>query len=200
MRRTTKPLLVLALAAALLALPGAALAAAPSTPTVTAPKGATDKQCWKALIRDWYDGRIDRVYPVHCYQDALKHLPDDVRTYSDAYDVISRALADATRGHKKVDPNELVPPPTATPISSTTTTAAPTATTPGSGSGGGGSGSGGGGPTAGGPIGDVLTGGDQGADGVPIPLLVLAGLAILLVAAGAAGLIARRMQQHRGRP
>jgi hypothetical protein len=198
-RPTAKHLLVLALAAALV-LPATALAAQPAastTPTATAAKGATDKQCWKALIRDWYDGRIDKVYPVHCYQDALKHLPDDVRTYSDAYDVISRALADATRGQKKVDPNEPVPPPTATPISSTTTsqsstTPLPTTTTTPGGSDGE--------PTAGGPIGGVLTGGDQGADSVPIPLLVLAGLAILLVAAGAAGLVARRLQQSRGRP
>ena len=31
--------------------------------------------CWKTLLNDWYDGRIDRTYPKHCYTDALHHLP-----------------------------------------------------------------------------------------------------------------------------
>ena len=53
--------------------------------------------CWKALLNDWYDGRIDKVYARHCYQDALKHLPDDVATYSSARDDIQRALLAATK-------------------------------------------------------------------------------------------------------
>jgi hypothetical protein len=160
----------------------------PTTTTAKAPLGPAGKTCWNALIRDWYDGRIDKTYEVHCYRDALKHLPQDVRTYSDAYDVISRALADATRGKKKVDPDAEIAPPggggggtTTGTGSTTTTTAAP------------------GHPDAsGGPIGGVLNGGDQGANGVPIPLLVLAGLAVLLVAAGGAGLAYRRYQARRG--
>src|SRR5437762_8634835 len=27
-------------------------------------------ECWKTLINDWYDGRIDNIYPVDCYQQA----------------------------------------------------------------------------------------------------------------------------------
>src|SRR6266508_469999 len=53
---------VVALAAAL-AAGGPAYAAAP---------------CWKTLINDWYDGRIDRVYRVGCYREALAHMPEDV--------------------------------------------------------------------------------------------------------------------------
>jgi hypothetical protein len=49
--------------------------------------------CWKVLINDWYDGRIDNVYPVSCYREALKHLPTDVEQYSSARDDINRALA-----------------------------------------------------------------------------------------------------------
>jgi hypothetical protein len=193
--RATLVLASLGLLAALLV--GPAGAAPPTktkkatTTTAKAPLGPAGKTCWNALIRDWYDGRIDKTYEVHCYRDALKHLPQDVRTYSDAYDVISRALADATRGKKKVDPDAEIAPPgggggsgggkTTGTGSTTTTTAAP------------------GHPDAsGGPIGGVLNGGDQGANGVPIPLLVLAGLAVLLVAAGGAGLAYRRYQARRG--
>jgi hypothetical protein len=49
--------------------------------------------CWKLLVNDWYDGRIDKVYPIGCYREALKHLPTDIRQYSSAYDDINRALA-----------------------------------------------------------------------------------------------------------
>ena len=191
--RATLVLASLALLAAVLV--GPAGAAAPTkgkqtpTPTAKAPRGPAGKTCWNALIRDWYDGRIDKTYEVHCYRDALKHLPQDVRTYSDAYDVISRALADATRGKKRVDPDAEIAPPGGGTGGGTTTTGTGSTTTATAGSG----------PDAsGGPIGGVLNGGDQGANGVPIPLLVLAGLAVLLVAAGGAGLAYRRYQGRRG--
>jgi hypothetical protein len=154
-----------------------------TTKTKTAaPVGATDKKCYNALIQDWYDGRIDKTYPVHCYRDALKHLPQDVVAYSDAYDVISRALAAATRGKHRVNPNALVPPP----VGGKTHTR-PGETTPT-------------GPPGGGPIAGGLNSGDRGATGIPVPLLVLGGLAILLVAAGAAGFIYRRYQGRGGGP
>jgi hypothetical protein len=175
-------------------------------PAATAGAASKATPCWKTLITDWYDGRIDHSYPIHCYRDALKHLPTDVRTYSDAYDVISRALASATRGKKHVNQNAIIPPP------------ANSGGGPGGGSSGGGH-SGGGGPSIGGGTGTTkgpnqgggaATGtgsgflnqaanslGSDHADTVPIPLLVLAGLAVLLVAAGGAGLLARRLQGRR---
>jgi hypothetical protein len=151
----------------------------------TAPMGATGKTCYNALIQDWYDGRIDKTYPVHCYQDALKHLPQDVQTYSDAYDVISRALADATRGKPKIDPNAPVAPPDSGAGTTTTTKTGTGGTTTLGGSGQG-------------PIGTGLGSGDRGATGVPVPLLILGGLALLLVAAGAIGFIVRRYQSRGG--
>ncbi len=187
-------------AVSLLALALAALTVA--TGTAAAASSASEATpCWKKLINDWYDGRIDHSYEVHCYKDALKHLPQDVRAYSDAYDVISRALASATRDNKgKEDNNAVIPPP------------GNDGGNGGSGGGGGtgpGGGSGGGTGTTKGPNegGGTTTdgflnaatdklGSDQ-ADSVPIPLLVLAGLALLLVAAGAAGLVARRVQSRR---
>src|SRR5205823_9441251 len=70
--------------------------------------------CWKQLLNDWYDGRIDNTYPVHCYREALKHLPSDVQTYSSAHDDILRALQSAIakqrKQHKTVGSNSPVPP------------------------------------------------------------------------------------------
>ena len=58
-----------------------------------APASAKGKPpCWKTLINDWYDGRIDGTYPIHCYREALQHLPSDVDTYSSAREDIKQAL------------------------------------------------------------------------------------------------------------
>lgn len=40
--------------------------------------------------------------------------------------------------------------------------------------------------------------GSRNVDTVPLPLLIMAGLALLLIAAGAAGLVARRLRSTRG--
>ena len=70
---------VLALAAGvlLLALPGTAAAKTP---------------CWKQVLNDWSNGRTIGVYPLHCYRDAIKNLPEDLRDYSGAADDIQAAL------------------------------------------------------------------------------------------------------------
>ena len=159
---------------------------------VHAQPAAAATPCWKSLLNDWYDGRIDHTYAVHCYQDALHHLPADVQTYSSAHDDILRALQSAEAqqrkaGHK-VTPSSLVPPPktkpgkgTTTGTGTTTTGAAPVGRKPDKGLGG---------------VADQLN--PDSASSLPLPLLVLGGLAILLVAAGAAGLIAKRIQARRG--
>ena len=175
--RSHLPKLALALGLVALALGAAAVRPAPA-------QAATP--CWKLLLNDWYDGRIDQTYSVHCYKDALKHLPADVQTYSSAHDDILRALQSAIakqqKSHKPVSDTTPVPP---------------------SGSGGSSGGSGGSATT-------TTTGtGGEGSDGlagkvsaddpssIPTPLLILGGLALLLVAAGAAGLIAKRIQSRR---
>src|ERR671934_764469 len=61
---------------------------------------AAKTPCWKKLLNDEYDGRIDGTYPVYCYHDALKHLHEDVRTYGSAYNDIKRALESAVLGYK----------------------------------------------------------------------------------------------------
>jgi hypothetical protein len=58
--------------------------------------GATEpavaSACGDRVVADWIDGRIDGVYPLRCYDEALDDLPEDVRVYSTAVDDISRAL------------------------------------------------------------------------------------------------------------
>src|SRR5881296_1125128 len=48
--------------------------------------------CGSKLLKDWSDGRIDRVYPVRCYRLALADMPEDIRIYSTARSDIERAL------------------------------------------------------------------------------------------------------------
>ncbi len=173
---------------------------------VSAGTASAASPCWKRLINDWYDGRIDKTYPAQCYRDAIDHLPPDVEVYSNAKDDLTRALQNVLAGNP---PNQGL----------TDTGSGSGTSTSGGGSGSGGSGntgSGNGGSTSGGDagkgadtttdtIGRDTTGGgpannaiqDLGpndADSIPIPLLVLGGLALLLIAAGAAGVIAKRLQ------
>jgi hypothetical protein len=145
--------------------------------------------CWKTLLTDWYDGRIDDTYPLHCYDDALHHLPPDVQTYSSARDDIMRALQSAKtqlqRSGTKVGPNTEIPPAkqtsTKTHTTSPTTTTVPTTSLPGRKRQGGLTG-----------VADQLN--PSSPASVPLPLLVLGALALLLVAAGAGGLLFKRYQ------
>jgi len=179
-----------------LLLGAAIFAAALVASAAHAPRASAATPCWKLLLTDWYDGRIDNTYPIHCYTDALKHLPPDVRTYSSAHDDIERALANAKLALKKsgtaVTPNTLVPPnnggnpkPTTTTTSTGTTTTTATSTT------------GSPGKQSSNAL-DKLN--PNSPSSLPLPLLVLGGLALVLVAAGAAGLIAKRYQNRKPPP
>jgi hypothetical protein len=162
----------------MLALPGQAAAAKP---------------CWERVIDDWLaNGTITGTYKVSCYQQALKHVPEDLRDYSNITDAINAAMLATLRG------------------------------TPGNGSGSGsgsgtGSGSDPGNPSVGSSNAEknrrlqatpersyyrraIDNLGTTSADSLPIPLLVLAGLGTLLLvsAAGLAG--AKRYRAVRGRP
>ena len=51
--------------------------------------------CADAVLADWLDNsRIDRVYALPCYEAAIDAIPDDLRDYTDAADVIARAFQD----------------------------------------------------------------------------------------------------------
>ena len=157
----TRPLLLRAfptlvvLALSLVVVLGAASPAGAATP------------CGKKVLGDWFDnGRIDRLYPLNCYEEAIDAIPPDIRDYADAQDVITRALQAALHG--KLAAGSSDPSPDGT----------------------GANGANGDGSSA------------QGAPGVdtsspssvPIPLLVLGGMSIVLLAAGGIGYFSRRRQ------
>jgi len=74
----------------------AGLAAATVRPSSAAAAG---KPCWERVIDDWLDnGTIDKQYRAACYQQALKHVPEDLRDYSNITDAISAALSATLRG------------------------------------------------------------------------------------------------------
>jgi hypothetical protein len=148
--------------------------------------------CWKVLLTDWYDGRIDNTYPLHCYEDAMKHLPADVSQYSSAREDIQRALQSAkarlSKSGQTVTPTTPIPPST-TPRTTTSKTGTtptdtgPTPTTPLPGRK----------PDKGlSEIADKLN--PSSPSSLPLPLLVLGALALLLVAAGGVGLVVKRRQ------
>lgn len=167
------------------ALVGTALLAA----SVHVQPAAAATPCWKTLLNDWYDGRIDQTYAKHCYTDALHHLPADVSTYSSAREDIQRALQSAVaRSGGKLGPNALIPGQKR--VKSSARSSSPTTTTSGPAGKGKDKGLTG--------LADKLNPGS--ATSLPLPLLVLGGLALVLVAAGGAGLVAKRIQARRPGP
>jgi hypothetical protein len=117
---------------------------------------ASASRCGTLVQKDWSDNsRIDGTYPLHCYQDAVNTLPQDIFDYSNAAEVIRRAFLDAggrnlqmaKRPEKQRRTTEIVP------------TSVANASSPSS---------------------------------FPIPLLVLGGVALALLAAGSYGYVSRR--------
>jgi hypothetical protein len=202
MTRLLRILLLLASAALLFALPVS--------------QASAKEPCWRTLLNDWYDGVVDDAYPLSCYTQTLAHLRDyeDLSTYSTARDDISRAkqvrIAELRRersdrrnetpvalpadppppnGNKSdpppgtfVDPTSEKAPstvPTKVGLPSTTKTQGRNVSDKG-------------------PVGSAIDKfGPNSADSLPVPLLVLGGLACLLMLAGGAGFLARRAQSRR---
>lgn len=161
---TPKPLLVALIASlAVLAIPAAAQAKEP---------------CWKELVNDyWADFRVDKVYPITCYRDAMEALPDDVSQYSDAQDDLRRALLDAIRGQRA--DGVFVPP--------SDEDDEPAAGAAGSGDDG-----------CKGFFCEVIERiGPKNADSVPVPMLILGGIAVLLLGAAGTSYAARWFQARR---
>ena len=170
-----------ATAALLVALLAGVLAAATASPAAAA------TPCWKRVINQWLNNQpINTHYKPQCYQQALKHVPEDLRDYSDITDAISIALQAALRGGNGTAAGGTQPS--------------------------GGSSSGKSGQSADGKprrlqnVPDrsyyrraIDNLGTTSADSLPIPLLVLAGLGTALLLS-AAGLAARKRLKARPRP
>jgi len=177
--RVLKPLLVVICAGLVLAFG-----------TTTTPASAA-VPCWKALINDWFDGHIDHIYPVACYRQAIAHLPQDVRSYSSAKDDIERAELAAIRYDQGNGGGS---------------DGGGSTTTPSGGTSGGGndSGSGTGAPDEQSKKGVITRAiewlGPSNAASVPLPLLILAGVAFLLLAAAGGSFLNRRFRDRKPPP
>jgi hypothetical protein len=150
---------------------------------IGAPAASAARPCWKDLVDDyWADNRVDKVYPISCYRDAMEALPRDVKEYSDAQDDLRRALLIAIRNERdRGGDSEFrsaagptgpdVPPPAAAD----------------DGVGG-----------KGGFLTEVIHKlGPKNASSVPVPLLVLAAIALLLVGAAGVSYATRWYQARR---
>jgi hypothetical protein len=138
--------------------------------------------CYKQVINDWENnGRIDNVYAPPCYTQAIQNLNKypDIKGYSNVIEDIQAALYAVL--HEEGRGGGGPSGPTATP-SGPSSTSIPK--------------KGDGGPVN--WVSDHLAPGN--AQSVPVPLLVLGGLALLLLLAAAGTWLARRIQTNRARP
>jgi hypothetical protein len=138
-----------------------------------------------AVINDWLDNnRVDRLYAIPCYTQAIQKLNSypDVQNYSSAADDIHRALLAAIRQDRGNGPPDSSGGPGGVPPGNDPSNPA-------------------------GPSGSQGNGsflhriankiGPSDAQSVPLPLLVLGGLALLLLATAGATWLARRLQARR---
>jgi hypothetical protein len=143
-------------------------------------------QCWKDVVNDWLRNHpnLKGTYAIPCYTQAIQHLDSypDIAGYSSAPDDIQRALLAAIHQDRGNGPGSglgITPPG------------------PG-GNQGNGVGTSPKGKGLWTSITDRLAPGN--AQSVPLPLIVLAGLALLLLLAAAATWFARRVQSRRVTP
>jgi len=157
----------------------AVLATAAAVGLAAAPAQAV-KPCWEQVLDDWVDnGRIDGVYSSRCLAAARKHVPEDIRAYSDFEDKIAAAVQDVSRRPQGVGGS-------GSASTRRTQDVAKRVREPRTGR------------SKKGPINDIVNAaGPTEATSVPVPLIVLAGLALLLFAAGGAGFAARKLQARR---
>jgi hypothetical protein len=154
----------------------------------TAAPASAAKPCSRAVIDDWFDdGTIDGMYAHHCYTEAIQDLPRDVHTYSNAADDIRAAMLGA---FKKGGGTPPAPPPQTSDGnqsgSSSGSNPSATAAAPKSEE-----------PKQGAIVRAIEWLGPSNAGAVPLPLLILAGVAFLLLAAAGGSLVNRRLQERR---
>jgi hypothetical protein len=151
----------------------------------TPPKATAATPCWDQILDDWWDNeKIDKTYSLKCYREAEQNMSQDLRDYSDFPGEIARARQRDLRGQQTDPGRDARVVQSAGPVDERNDD----------------NNDGGGSSSTGGPIGSALDElGPSSADSAPIPLLVLAGLALLLVAAGAAGLLSRKLSARRAR-
>jgi len=157
------------------------LLAAVAIPSTASASGAP---CRNKVFNDWYpDGKIASTYAVGCYRDALKHIPPDAAIYSSLSDDIRAAMRAAIRrSHGLAAPAFVGHGAKAVGAGSVmgTTASVTTAT-----------------PSAVGAPSSKDDGVVATATSAPLPILVLGGLALVLVATGAVGAGVRHYRSRR---
>jgi hypothetical protein len=134
--------------------------------------------CSQAVINDWFDdGIFEHTYAPRCYTQAIKDLPRDAGIYSSAPDDIRRAMLAALSKGKGTPPTsgqngqgkgiESTPPQKQETHSKGLVLKA------------------------------IEFFGPSNAAAIPLPLLILAGVAFLLLAAAGGSLVNRRLQERR---
>jgi hypothetical protein len=145
-------------------------------------QAAAGTPCWKKVLNDWSNSRAIGVYPLHCYRDAIRNLPEDLRDYSSAADDINAALQ-AQISHRENRTTQGINPSDGSTSN----------------------GKGGNRSAIGGDPSDsayrraVDNLGTSNADAVPIPLLVLASLGAALLALAAGMTVTKRLRALRAR-
>jgi len=138
---------------------------------VTSP-AAAQSSCWRQVINDWVkNDRVPATYPLHCYREAIAHVPNDLRQYSSIEEDILAARQQAARRKSRFltgaggSPNQSQ---NRDPQSGLYNQAI-----------------------------DSLS--PTNADSMPLPLLILAGLSLILMTAGGAGLVTKRVNARKAR-
>jgi hypothetical protein len=146
------------------------------------PASAATSPCRNKIFNDWYpDGKIASTYPVACYRDALKHMPPDAAVYSSLGDDVRAAMRAAERRSSGLSaPLEVGHGPKAIGARSVKAALVSLSTTKA-------------------PHDPASTGVVATATGAPLPILVLGGIALALVAAGAIGVTMRHARGRRPR-
>ena len=179
--------MTLAAAFALMAATAPRAAAAPAA-TLTPTNG-----CWLQVVNDWlhHNHQVKNLYPIPCYTQAIQHLNGypDLQQYSSAIDDIQRALLAAIHEERGNGPGS-GPPSSGGNGGQGTPKSGGGGTPPSSGGGGGGGSQS--------PVSSIFH--PSNAQSIPLPLIVLAGLAGLLLLAGAGTWLARRLQARRMSP
>ena len=183
---TARRRLALAALAAGLGLVVVGVPVASAAPAATSK--ATDK-CWLQVVNDWLQhGQVTGTYAIPCYTQAIQNLSayPDISQYSSAIDDIHRALLAALHQDRGGGP----------PSSSG---GGPTGSGGGGGGGGGNTPSSGGGATHHSGLFSSISRkiGPGNAQSIPLPLLVLGGLAFLLLLSALGTWIVRRLQSRR---
>jgi len=170
----------------------AAVALLASAPALAKKKPVS---CGQQVIDDWEDGQIDKSYPATCYKQAEKLVTPEQAEYSSLPTDLERALQSANS--KGIVPGPQVGRPfgakyqhaliatravsrVAQPYNHRDEIALPEADAA---------------PVS--QVRCVIANCGGSVSGLPLPLIILGGLAFLLLAAGSVGMVMRRIQERR---